>query len=217
VRAYGAGTSPAVITMPCSTPEDARSHLLDILSFAESTTLHDDTTFHDDVVDWLVETQDLVSPLCYPNLISLSHAEAALAGGCSLYAQAQAGLRTPLDVASHVVQLNDTGALPVAQLLLEAAKSWSLQTHQLFPPFVRQRALQLMMIGHTLASCTGFFGEHQALFDVWVAHVLPKVLVRPKGAIPHLRCLLKYERLIPGSFEARILYGDPVHALERFD
>lgn len=212
VQAYGAGRSPAVIAMPYTTPDDARSYLLAILHFRAS------TTFHDDVVNWLVETWDLVSPLCYPNLISLSHAEAALARGGSLYARVQAGLRTPLDIASHVVIAgNDSGALPVAQLLLKAAKSWSPQTHRLFPPFVRQRAVQLLMMGYKWASGTCFLGEHQAIFDIWVDHVMPKVLVRPKGAIPDLQCLLQYERLTPGSFEALIIYQDPVHPSERFD
>ena len=67
---------------------------------------------------------------------------------------------------------------PAAALVLRAAQPWSPQTHELFPTASRARAVEMLLIGHRLSRESRFEGEAMALFDTWMAIVMPQLIQR---------------------------------------
>ena len=66
-----------------------------------------------------------------------------------------------------------------AFLVLEAAKPWSRNTHQLFPAPARARAVELMLIGELMSREERFaaYGP-QAVVDAWMTFVVPPAVSR---------------------------------------
>ena len=53
---------------------------------------------------------------------------------------------------------------------------WGPPTHELFPAAARERAVQLLLLGHRLSREERFFMQEAALFDVWLEHVMPRAM-----------------------------------------
>jgi len=80
-------------------------------------------------------------------------------------------------------QLNFSLALPCSTCQLQTQLAafelfcqppWSVCTHQLFPTFVREYAVQLLLLGSALGRCSAFWCD--SLMDCWVAEVMPRVI-----------------------------------------
>ena len=73
-----------------------------------------------------------------------------------------------------------TFATPLSSPLqvCKASAPWSPQSHFMFPTAARQRAVSLLLIGYQLAGSPRFKGEATGVTDVWVAHVMPCLVVR---------------------------------------
>ena len=82
------------------------------------------------------------------------------------------------------VALDASGNLLVADLgndrirRIEAVvpPPWCLQSHHLYPPAARARAVELLLVGHQLAAEPRFEGESQSLLDAWVGFVMPHTM-----------------------------------------
>ena len=81
---------------------------------------------------------------------------------------------TPLKLA----QMHDArGCAPMksaAWMVLRAADPWRTSTHHLFGIATRKRVLDLLFIGHALS--LHFPGEEQAMMDVWLEYIIPKIV-----------------------------------------
>ena len=65
-----------------------------------------------------------------------------------------------------------------SRLVLDAALPWSVQTHAFFPAAARAKAVELLLLGHRFCQQPHFHGEERAVFDVWMAHIVPHLVSR---------------------------------------
>ena len=77
----------------------------------------------------------------------------------------------------------DTMQPALDQLADHLRSSWTPSKHEHFPLAVKERAVQLLLIGHALSASVG-----AGLKDVWLSHLMPQALahvrvIRPKALI----------------------------------
>jgi hypothetical protein len=69
-----------------------------------------------------------------------------------------------------------------ARMVVDAAAAWSPDTNGLWPDAARMLAIELIKLGWLVSRTDGspgpFVGEEQAMMDVWIAHIMPRVLHR---------------------------------------
>lgn len=116
---------------------------------------------------WLLESHSW-TPLHHLEVLTTEHVVALLRSGASVHA----GTPSPLQRA----QLRSD--CKASALLKWAAGKWSPQTHHTFPREARARATELLRLGYLLAWSPGYEREAISLLDVWVAFVLPLVVMR---------------------------------------
>jgi len=131
-----------------------------------------------EALNWLVLTRHWTTPLHHLTVIDVACARALLRDGSNIHAAAPnvPDAPTPASLA-HALQVSH-GAPDgsPADLVLQAARPWSRQTHALFPARARERAWGLVLLGHWLSRKSCFAGE--ALMDVWLDVVMPHVVTR---------------------------------------
>ena len=90
----------------------------------------------------------------------------------------------------------------VPQLIIQASKPWSPQTHDLFPAGARAQAVMLLRNGYLLFMKESRFGATgRSLYDCWVAHVIPHAILRED-----------WDRLVIGSWvRIHSLRGNPAN------
>ena len=81
--------------------------------------------------------------------------------------------RTPLERAAEL-----DPQTPVASLVQLAAEPWSTHNHHTFPARGRQRAVELLLVGHQLASEPRFVGASHSILDVWMHVVMAHAVTR---------------------------------------
>ena len=64
-----------------------------------------------------------------------------------------------------------------ARLVVLASLPWRPINHQTFPDAERQRAVDLLLVGHHLAKTHGGAAAH-ALVEVWIDLIMPQVVKR---------------------------------------
>ena len=146
---------------------------------------------------WLVTTLDYASPLCYAatGILSQQRAIELLRGGADPFARKHATAPSPLLLAQ--VSACAGGPSSAAFTILQAAR-WTPQSHHCFPKPARQRAVELLLLGHKLVAA-----KH-LVPDLWL-HVMgfaveavePPLRFHPScqsatrlGAVPLLAALL---------------------------
>jgi len=99
--------------------------------------------------------------------------------GADLHASSRADGPTPVSLATEAAMTFRAGPGTAAYFVLKAAAPWSHQTHSLFPAPARQRAWELLVLGHQLSSGSPQFEQHsQALMDAWLHCILPFAIDR---------------------------------------
>jgi hypothetical protein len=124
-------------------------------------------------------TRRWTSQLHYFPFLSVERVAGLLADGADVLASdGGTDAPTPIGLARALLRTGSTDAR--AELIVSADPlPWSECTHELFPPRVRARAVELLLTGHLLArSYPGFAGHETALLDVWATHVMPRALHR---------------------------------------
>ena len=181
-QADGDGTTPLFVA--CQEGSLALVKLLS--SYSASRTLVNgmmaeqvaDRLGHSDVVAWLTASRLWGTPLHHLDVIDAERARALLRDGVNLHAAAAVDGPTPLTLARALHAAGGATEGTAAHLVLQAAASWSEQTHNLFPATVRAHAVVLMVLGHRLSRQERFFGQEVSLFDVWMHHVMPHAINR---------------------------------------
>lgn len=134
--------------------------------------------------DWLGRTREWVAPLHFVEVLPCARVRELLRGGADLHARAPTpGAPSPLELAQRVLDSPGAPGTPAALLVRAAAGPWSARTHELFPPAQRERAVELLLLGHQLSETEVFAtsGQQQAIRDVWLAAVMPHA-VGPRAA-----------------------------------
>lgn len=132
---------------------------------------------HDDVVAWLGESRQWITPLHHLRIIGAVRARELLRDGANLHAAA-AGGPTPLSLAQALQKKGETDVTSAAWLVLEASEPWNPSRHGLFPTPSRTFAVELLHIGYQLSRQPQFAGESRAIADVWLEYVMPKAVER---------------------------------------
>lgn len=148
--------------------------------------------FHSHIITWLKATQECCTPLHFAVFDSASgptcdetsdhvvhpsprDAWSLLRNGADLHVRLHATAASALELALQKAALGGASDGSPASLVIRAAEPWSEATHSLFPHLARARAVELMLLGHLLASRMQLGGT---LTDVWVHHVLPYAIDR---------------------------------------
>jgi len=137
---------------------------------------------HAEVAAWLTTSEQWATPLHHLSVIDAARARAELRGGASLDAAVLGG-PTPLSLAREMMLLAATGSA-AADLVLQAARPWSPDTHALFPAAARALAAALLITGHLLSRgqlVAEGPGGPGALLDVWVGWVMPHAVRRDEA------------------------------------
>ena len=145
----------------------------------ESDESDNDTAVSDgDVPDSCYDVLGWNTPLHYLNKIPASSAHAYLRNGASIHAAGAPGGPTPLSLARWLHAKGRAAEGSAAALVLKAAEPWSPASHELFPDPARAHAVQLLLVGHSLSRLPKHESVAQAIFDIWLFHVMPHVVVR---------------------------------------
>lgn len=132
---------------------------------------------HPETGAWMAASSDWITPLHHVSLLSAATTTRLLREGADLSARARPGAPTPLQLAQELHTPCATHAVAsAAAIVLRASEGWSVANHQLRPMPVRTRALELLRVGHLLASERRFEGCANALLDVWISVVIPHAL-----------------------------------------
>ena len=128
---------------------------------------------HRHVVEWLAQTRDWCSPLHHASLMPAARVASLLRAGASLHRRKRDPSRfcvSPLELAE------DTAFSESSQLVIRAARPWSVSTHHLFPHAARRCARTLVLIGYSI-------GKHHGrpIHDIWRHCVIPLVVDRLAG------------------------------------
>ena len=127
-----------------------------------------------EVLNWLVSTRHWTTPLHHLEIIDAARARALLRDGANIHAASPnvQDAPTPVSLAQELKTAQEAPDGSPADLVLQAARPWSRQTHALFPARARERAWALVLIGQRLSR------NEQALMDVWLDVVMPQVVMR---------------------------------------
>jgi len=132
---------------------------------------------HVRVVNWLESTRTFSTPLHYISLMSVSRVRKLLREGANVHACRNPGEDTPLSLAQNA-KAHNSGA----HLICLAAQPWCLSpplaNHSLFPKAARERAAELLVLGHRLSREGRFEGVSQVVFDLWMTAILPLAITR---------------------------------------
>lgn len=138
---------------------------------------------------WLAATRRWTSRLHHFAALPQQRVRALLVGGADPLATDGSGpaAQTPVSLARALLAGDEPppwpSALQSAQLVVDAAGPWSTRTHALFPPAVRARAVELLLLGHLLARDERFAESAAAIIDVWEHGVLPRAVCRPPAQV----------------------------------
>ena len=133
---------------------------------------------HTALAAWLVSSRKWTTPLHHLTIIPATRAHALIRNGASIHSAAAPGDPTPLSLARELHAKGEAAEGSAAALVLKAAAPWSRATHELFPDAARAHAVQLLLVGHSLSRLPKHESVAQAIFDIWVFHVMPHVVVR---------------------------------------
>ena len=134
---------------------------------------------HSSLARWLEASEDWTTPLHHLSTLSPERAYRLLREGADLHAAVAPGRPSPLTIACEMHEYGEAPPQSAAALVLEAAESWSIRTHELFPTAARGRAVELMRLGALLSRCNPVFaGREHAILDAWVTFVLPGAIER---------------------------------------
>lgn len=127
-----------------------------------------------EVLNWLVSTRHWTTPLHHLEIIDASRARSLLRDGANIHAAPPnvPDAPTPVSLAQELKDAQEAPDGSPADLVLQAARPWSRQTHALFPAHARERAWALVLIGQRLSR------NEQALMDLWLDVVMPQVVMR---------------------------------------
>jgi len=100
-----------------------------------------------------------------------------------LLAVSRPGGPTPLDLARERAKLFESPPGSVTNMLILASQPWSAANHKLFPSRARARARELLLLGLGFSRRPDLDAQAQALFDVWVHHVMPLAIDRNSRAL----------------------------------
>jgi hypothetical protein len=133
---------------------------------------------HTNLAAWLVtSTRKWTTPLHHLTIIPAARAHALLRKGASILAASSAPSDpTPLSLARELHAKGEAAEGSAAALVLKAAEPWSRATHELFPDAARAYVLQLLLIGHRLSRLQQYEKQPQAVFDLWVDHMMPHIV-----------------------------------------
>lgn len=135
---------------------------------------------HDDVAEWLTQTSAFSTPLHYPLAVTPQRARELLRSGADVHALGHDGIPvTPYSIARGMCDRGEALPGSTAELVVDAAAPWSIETHDLFPLESRTHAVDLFRAGLLLSSSLeATVGQERAFVDVWVEHVLPYAVTR---------------------------------------
>lgn len=132
---------------------------------------------HSALAAWLVLSQQWNTPLHH--LVTLTDDNALartldlLRNGADILAASTPNGPTPLSLAKDAA---DEGS--AAWLVLRAAAPWNPKIHNLFPEAARERAVQMLLLGHLLSQQKRFSGQEVAIFDIWMQNIVPQLVRR---------------------------------------
>jgi hypothetical protein len=136
-------------------------------------------TGHPDITAWLVTSCKWTTPLHHLTIIPAARAHALLRKGASILAASSApGDPTPLSLARELHAKGEAAEGSAAALVLKAAEPWSRATHELFPDAARAYAVRMLLVGHRLSRLPKYEKVAQAVFDLWVEHMMPHMVKR---------------------------------------
>jgi hypothetical protein len=127
---------------------------------------------------WLTTSRKWTTPLHHLAIIPAARAHALLRKGASIHAAAEPGDPTPLSLARELHATGEAAEGSAAALVLKAAALWSRATHELFPDDARAYAVQMLLVGHRLSRLPKYETVAQAVFDLWVDHMMPHMVER---------------------------------------
>jgi hypothetical protein len=132
----------------------------------------------EEIITWLSKSRQWTTPLHHLCIVDATHARSLLREGADLHVAASPDGPTPLSLAQSMEATGDVTKGSTAQLVLDAAKPWSKDTHSLFPSAARKRAAMLLRIGWDLSQQERFTNEEMAIFEVLQEHVMPHAIMR---------------------------------------
>jgi len=133
---------------------------------------------HSALTTWLTTSHKWTTPLHHLAIIPAARAHALLRKGASIHAAAEPGDPTPLSLARELHATGEAAEGSAAALVLKAAALWSRATHELFPDDARAYAVQMLLVGHRLSRLPKYETVAQAVFDLWVDHMMPHMVER---------------------------------------
>ena len=134
---------------------------------------------HSSLARWLEASEEWITPLHHLRTLTSARAYRLLREGADLHAAVAPGRPSPLSIAYEMHERGEAPPESAAALVLEAAESWSIRTHDLFPTAARARAVELMRLGALLSRSNPVFaGREHAIFDAWLTFVLPGSIER---------------------------------------
>jgi len=133
---------------------------------------------HTNLAAWLITSRKWTTPLHHLTIIPAARAHALLRNGDSILAAAAPGDPTPLSLARELHATGEAAEGSAAALVLKAAALWSRATHELFPDDARAYAVQMLLVGHRLSRLPKYETVAQAVFDLWVDHMMPHMVER---------------------------------------
>ena len=179
------GVTP--MSAPCALGNLAMAQLLSSYGAARTFTIdrtkwtaEEYATFtgHTALAAWLVSSRKWTTPLHHLTIIPATRAHALLRNGASILAAAAPGDPTPLSLARELHAKGEAAEGSAAALVLKAAAPWSRATHELFPDAARAHAVQILLVGHRLSRLPKYETVAQAVFDLWVDHVMQHMVAR---------------------------------------
>ena len=136
-----------------------------------------DQSRHANLAAWLVTSCKWTTPLHHLTIIPAARAHALLRKGASILAASSApGDPTPLSLARELHAKGEAAEGSAAALVLKAAAPWSRATHELFPDAARAYAVRMLLVGHRLSRLPKYESVAQAVFDLWVDHMMPHIV-----------------------------------------
>jgi len=133
---------------------------------------------HSALTTWLTTSHKWTTPLHHLAIIPAARAHALLRKGASIHAAAEPGDPTPLSLARELHATGEAAEGSAAALVPKAAALWSRATHELFPDDARAYAVQMLLVGHRLSRLPKYETVAQAVFDLWVDHMMPHMVER---------------------------------------
>ena len=124
---------------------------------------------YEPIISWLESTRTFSMPLHHISLMSVSRVRKLLREGANVHACRNPGEDTPLSLAQNAKAHGRAQVNSGAYLICLAARPWCpsppLANHSLFPKAARERAVELLVLGHRLSR----EGRFEGVSQVWPA------------------------------------------------